>query len=82
MIAISYLELTGTPAQLRYLVRRLRARAPAARMVVGLWPQGEAALTDAAIRRQLGADAYAGSLATALDLILAPAEPTAVQAAA
>ena len=82
VIAISYLELTGTPAQLRYLIRRLRARAPGARVVVGLWPQGEAALTDAAIQRQLGADAYAGSLAAALDLILAPAEPKAVHAAA
>ncbi|RZM31822.1 MAG: AI-2E family transporter, partial [Sphingomonas sp.] len=48
LIAVSYLEVTGSPAQLRYLVRRLRERAPAARIIVGLWPQGEAALSDAA----------------------------------
>ena len=55
VIAISYLEVTGSPAQLRYLVRRLRARAPNARIVVGLWPQGEASLSDAAIQQVLGA---------------------------
>lgn len=69
VIAVSYLEVTGSPAQLRYLVRRLRERAPAARIVVGLWPQGEAALSDAEIQRALGADRYVGSLASAVDEI-------------
>jgi len=71
VIAVSYLEVKGSPAQLRYLVRRLRERAPAARIVVGLWPQGEAALSDAQIQRTLGADRYVGSLATALAAISA-----------
>ena len=70
VIAISYLEVTGSPAQLRYLVRRLRERAPAARIIVGLWPQGEAALNDAAIQRTLGADLYVGSLANAVAQIV------------
>ena len=69
MIAVSYLEVTGSPAQLRYLVRRLRERAPTARIIVGLWPQGEAALSDAAIQRTLGADGYVGSLADAVSKI-------------
>ncbi|WP_267395188.1 MULTISPECIES: AI-2E family transporter [unclassified Sphingomonas] len=69
VIAISYLEVTGSPARLRYLIRRLRARAPAARIVVGLWPQGEAALSDTAIQHALGADHYAGSLGQAVDQI-------------
>lgn len=69
MIAVSYLEVTGSPAQLRYLVRRLRERAPAARIIVGLWPQGEAALSDAAIQRTLGADRYVGSLGDAVGVI-------------
>jgi methylmalonyl-CoA mutase cobalamin-binding subunit len=69
VIAVSYLELTGQPARLRYLVRRLRGRAPAARIVVGLWPQGEAALSDAQIQQTLGADRYVGSLAAAQDAI-------------
>lgn len=74
VIAISYLEVTGSPAQLRYLIRRLRQHAPDARIVVGLWPQGEAALSDAAIQRKLGADGYVGSLAQATDRIVADLE--------
>lgn len=67
VIAISYLQLEGSPAHLRYLVRRLRGRAPDARIVVGLWPQGKAALSDAATQQALGADTYVGSLAAAID---------------
>ena len=70
VIAISYLQLEGSPAQLRYLVRRLRGQAPDARIVVGLWPQGEAALNDPAIQQALGADAYVESLAAAVDDIV------------
>ena len=66
VIAISYLEVSGSPAQLRYLVRRLRARAPNARIVVGLWPQGEAALSDTSIQQVLGADRYVSSLKDAV----------------
>jgi hypothetical protein len=69
VIAISYLEVTGSPAKLRYLVRRLRDRAPDTRIVVGLWPQGEAAMSDTGIQRSLGADSYVGSLAEAVDRI-------------
>jgi len=69
VIAISYLEVTGSPARLRYLVRRLRLRAPAAKIVVGLWPQGEAALSDRDIQHMLGADNYVGSLARAVEQI-------------
>ncbi|RZL84333.1 MAG: AI-2E family transporter [Sphingomonas sp.] len=81
VIAVSYLEVTGSPAQLRYLVRRLRERAPTARIIVGLWPQGEAALSDAAIQRTLGADRYVGSLANAVAEIAEPASDTAAAAA-
>ena len=70
VIAISYLEVTGSPAQLRYLVRRLRARAPNARIVVGLWPQGEASLSDAGIQQALGADRYVSSLHDAVQDIV------------
>jgi predicted PurR-regulated permease PerM len=72
VIAISYLEVTGSPAQLRYLVRRLRARAPNARIVVGLWPQGEATLSDTGIQQALGADRYVSSLADAVTVIVEP----------
>jgi predicted PurR-regulated permease PerM len=73
--AVSYLELAGTPTRLRSLVRRLRTRAPASRIVVGLWPEGDTMLTDAALQRTLGADAYVGSLRAAIDATLATAPP-------
>ena len=81
VIAISYLELAGSPAELRYLIKRLRQRAPGAKIIVGLWPEGEAALGDAAIQRTIGADAYVGSLKAAVAAIMNElgAEPSAIE---
>jgi len=70
---VSYLELAGTPTRLRSLVRRLRAHAPAARIVVGLWPEGDATMSDEQARQMLGADACVGSLRSAIHEALAPA---------
>jgi predicted PurR-regulated permease PerM len=70
IIILSYLELSGSPAQLRFLIRRLRQKAPHATIVVGLWPEGEAALTDAAIQATLGADRYVSSLRAAVDAVI------------
>jgi len=70
---VSYLELAGTPTRLRSLVKRLRARAPAARIVVGLWPEGDATLRDETARQLLGGDACVGSLRAAIDAALAAA---------
>ena len=66
-VAISYLQLAGSPAHLRYLIKRVRQRAPDVRVIVGLWPEGEAAMSDEAIQRSIGADAYVGSLAQAVE---------------
>jgi hypothetical protein len=71
VFAVSYLELAGTPTRLRSLVRRLRSRAPAARIVIGLWPEGDAILRDAGAQQLLGADACVGSLRSAVDATLA-----------
>ena len=56
MICISYLEISGSPAHLRYLLRRLKQRAPGAKILVGLWPTDDTALTDETVRRAIGAD--------------------------
>ena len=46
MVCISYLEISGSPAHLRYLLRRLRQRLPPhAPILVGLWPAEEEVLT-------------------------------------
>jgi predicted PurR-regulated permease PerM len=62
MVCISYLDISGSPAHLRYLLRRLKQRMPGVPLLVGLWPEGEAVLTDAAQAREVGADYYAASL--------------------
>ena len=71
VIILSYLELEGTPAQLRYLIRRLRHRAPHAALIAGLWPEGEAVLTEAEAQKTLGGDRYVTSLRDAIDAALA-----------
>ena len=74
-VTVSYLELTESPAQLRYLIRRLRQRAPHAALIAGLWAQGEAMLTDTKMQTALGADRYVGSLREVIDASLAALEP-------
>jgi predicted PurR-regulated permease PerM len=70
---VSYLELAGMPTRLRSLVARLRSRLPSARIVVGLWPEGDAMLRDAKAQQPLGADAYVGSLRAAVDAVVTAA---------
>jgi predicted PurR-regulated permease PerM len=62
MVCVSYLELTGSPSHLRYLLRRLRRRMPEALILVGYWPVEEEVLRDARIRAAIGADYYTSSL--------------------
>lgn len=64
-IMIAYLELIGAPAQLRFLIRRLRQKAPNARIIVGLWLPDDPALDDNAIQTTIGADAYVRTLTAA-----------------
>jgi predicted PurR-regulated permease PerM len=71
VITVSALELEGAPAHLRYLIRRLRHRAPRAALIAGLWPQGEALLNDPQAQKALGGDRYVASLREAVDASLA-----------
>ncbi len=66
MVCISYLEISGTPAHLRYLLRRLREQVPTAPILVGLWPADEAILKDEKLRAMVGADYYVASLREAV----------------
>ena len=80
VITVSYLELGGAPAHLRYLIRRLRHRAPHAALIAGLWPQGEAVLNDPQAQKALGGDRYVASLREAIDASLAALnDPSASQ---
>jgi hypothetical protein len=70
MVCISYLDISGNPAHLRYLLERLKRRAPDMPVLVGLWPVGEKVLTDAAIGREIGADVYVSSLRDVVEACL------------
>jgi predicted PurR-regulated permease PerM len=66
MACISYLEISGSPAHLRYLLRRLRQRVATAPILVGLWPADDAILQDENLRSVVGADHYVASLRQAV----------------
>jgi predicted PurR-regulated permease PerM len=66
MVCISYLEISGRPAHLRYLLERLKQRLPGVPILVGLWPMQDAILKDSALRRDIGADYYTTSLREAV----------------
>ena len=70
LVCLSYLELGGGPSHLRRLVRRLRSVTPDIPIIVGMWPAGEAALTDQQIQRAIGADTYVGTLGEAVSACL------------
>lgn len=70
MVCLCYLEIGGTPSHLRYMLRRLRQRLPAARLLVGLWPADQAILTDDRLRAAVGADVYTTSLREAVEACL------------
>jgi predicted PurR-regulated permease PerM len=87
MVCISYLEISGTPSHLRYLLRRLRLRAPGVRVLIGLWPPTDEVLRDDRLRATIGADDYASTLREAVEACLAasrwsePAAPPLLSAA-
>ena len=74
MVCVSYLEASGSPSMLRYLMRRLRTRVPSAPMLVGLWQADQAALDDERLRAAIGADHYVTSLRDAVAACVAAAE--------
>jgi predicted PurR-regulated permease PerM len=81
MVCVSYLEISGSPAHLRYLLRRLRARLPGAPMLVGLWPAEAPVLSDEALQRAVGADHFTASLHAAVEACVAEAEKAAADRA-
>jgi hypothetical protein len=59
--------ISGTPAHLRYLLRRLREHLPGVRILVGLWPAQDPMLRDPDLRRTIGADYYVSTLREAVE---------------
>jgi predicted PurR-regulated permease PerM len=76
MVCISYLNISGSPSHLRYLMRRLRRRLSGVPILVGLWPAEDSVLKDERIRALVGADYYTTSLREAVNAcVQAASEP-------
>ncbi|HQT61466.1 MULTISPECIES: AI-2E family transporter [unclassified Acidiphilium] len=60
MVCLTYSGIAGTSSDLRYTVRRLRARSPSVCILVGFWPTNM--VSDDRLRAAVAADIYAGSL--------------------
>ncbi len=73
MVCVSYLDINGSPAHLRFLIRRIRERLPKALILIGFWSPEDPFLRDQAARRAIGADYYVSSIREALDACLAVA---------
>jgi predicted PurR-regulated permease PerM len=78
MVFIGYLERAGSPAELRYVVRRIRSRLPGTTIVVGLWPEGDPILEDRDRQKAVGADHYVTSLRDAVTACLKTAQQASV----
>ena len=78
MVCICYVEITGTPSHLRYMLRRLRQQLPGVPILVGLWPAGEQVLHDERLRRAIGADLTASTLTDSVNLCLREAAKASV----
>ena len=78
MVFIGYLERAGSPAELRYVVRRIRSRLPGTTIVVGLWPEGDPILEDRDRQKAVGADHYVTSLRDAVTACLKTAQQATV----
>ena len=68
MACVCYVEIHGHPAHLRLLLRRLRARLPAAPLLVGLWAADDPMLADRDLQREVGATHCVSTLADAVTI--------------
>jgi predicted PurR-regulated permease PerM len=80
MICLCYVEIAGSPAQLRYLLRRLHQRLSEQKVLVGIWPADDPMLSDARARASLGIDHATGSLRQSVEACLTEARAAAAAA--
>jgi len=75
LICLSYLGLDSGPAQIRYIVRRLRRILPEEICIlVACWSAGEDRFDAANLLETTGADAYAGTLQEAVEACIKAAQ--------
>jgi len=77
MVCVSYLDISGKRAHLRYLLQRLRQRMPTTPIVVGLWPSDDPGMPEPNIRAEIGADYYTRTLHEAVEICVRVASASA-----
>jgi predicted PurR-regulated permease PerM len=82
LVCLSYFGAVGSPAHVRYLIRRLRRVLPNARFLAGFWMLAEQPSKAEEWRTAVGAQLVATSLAQALAIGVAEAQGSGAQAAA
>jgi len=70
MVCVSYLDISGKHAHLRYLLQRLRQRMPTTPIVVGLWPSDDPSMPDRSTQAELGADYYTRALRETVEICI------------
>jgi len=81
LICLSYFGAVGSPAHVRYLIRRLRRLMPKARFLAGFWMLAEQPSKAEEWRTAVGAQLVATSLAQALAICVAEAQGNGARAA-
>jgi predicted PurR-regulated permease PerM len=77
MTCVTYLDIGGAPAHLKYLIERLRQRLPEATpILIGLWPLDDPAIRDEQLKAEVGVDYLAVSLLQAVTTCLSVALST------
>ena len=77
MACVSYLDIGGAPAHLKYLIERLRHRLPKVTpILIGFWPLDDDATKDELLKAEIGADYLVVSLSHSVTICLRVAVST------
>ena len=68
LVCLCYLDISLSPTQIRYLVRRVRQAAPGIPVLAGLWSAEDADISDDRLQSAIGADYFAATLRAAVDI--------------
>jgi predicted PurR-regulated permease PerM len=68
LVCLCYLDISLSPTQIRYLVRRIRRAAPGIPVVAGLWSNEDEDISEDRLQAAIGADYFADTLRAAVDI--------------
>ncbi|SDR45411.1 Predicted PurR-regulated permease PerM [Rhizobiales bacterium GAS113] len=77
MVCLSYLDISGSPSHLRFLLKRLRLRLPGTPILVGYWQPDDAVERDERLQATIGVDHYVSSLREAVQACITLAKAQA-----